>query len=195
VTAVVAAVILGVYGLELAGDGQALCDAYGLVPARPSFGTALTSMWLHDPTNVCHVGGNLATLVLVGSRVERAIGSTRFAAIYLAGGLAGAAMHVVVDPNSTTPLVGCSGSLFAVLAVAAALFGPAMLGFVAVLVVSNILHAFGGPGAAGVSFGAHIGGFVLGVLVVALRGSDQMTSHAVWRRGAHQSASTPNVCR
>ncbi len=66
------------------------------------------------------------------------------------------------------PLVGCSGALFAVLAVAATLYGPAMLAFVAVLVASNILHAFGVSGAEGVSFGDHIGGFAAGALVVVL---------------------------
>jgi membrane associated rhomboid family serine protease len=163
-----AAVIQGVYGLELAGDGQAVCDAYGLVPARPSLVTALTSMWLHDPSTFWHAGGNLATLVLVGSRVERAIGSTRFAAIYFVGGLAGAALHLVVDPTSTVPLVGASGALFAVLAVAAVVFGPGMLAFTVVLALTNIVHAFGAAGPPGVSFGTHLGGFAFGVLVVAL---------------------------
>ena len=77
-------------------------------------------------------------------------------------------MHMVVDPNSTTPLVGCGGALFAELAVAAALFGPAVLAFVVVLALTNIVHAFGAAGPPGVSFGTHLGGFAFGVLVVAL---------------------------
>ena len=42
-TAALAATIVAVYGFELAADGQAVCEAYGLVPARPSIGTALTA--------------------------------------------------------------------------------------------------------------------------------------------------------
>lgn len=109
---------------------------------------------------------NLAVLVLVRSRVERALGSTRFGALFLGRGLAGAALNVVVDPSSTTPLVGDSGALFALLAVAAALFGPGVLAFVAVLVATNILHAFGGPGADGVSFACHLGGFFAGTVAI-----------------------------
>jgi membrane associated rhomboid family serine protease len=168
VTLAVAVAILAVYGLELSGNGLAICEQFGFVSAHPSFGAAVTSLFVHDPASLLHIGGNLAVLVLVGSRLEQAIGSMRFAAIFLAGGLAGAAMHIVVDPTSTVPLVGCSGSLFAVLAVAAALYGPGMLAFVAVLVAINIAHAFGAPGDAGVSFGAHLGGFALGVFLALL---------------------------
>jgi membrane associated rhomboid family serine protease len=160
--------ILAVFAVELAGDGAGLCAVYGFVPAHPSLGTALSSLFVHDAPSWSHIAGNLVVLLLVGSRVEKALGSTRFAALFLAGGLAGAAMHVVVDPNSTTPLVGCSGSLFAVLAVAAALFGPVVLAFIAVLALANILHAFGGPEDAGVSFGAHLRGLFAGFLVVLL---------------------------
>ncbi len=167
-TFALATAILAVYGVELAGDGQALCATYGLVPAHPSFGTALASLFLHDPTGLAHIGGNLVVLILIGSRLERMIGSTRFAALYFAGGLAGAALHIVVDPSSSAPLVGCSGALFAVLAVAAVLFGPAMLVFTSLLVAANVWHAFGGPGEVAVSFGCHIGGFAAGTAVVLL---------------------------
>lgn len=168
VTLALAAAIVAAFGVELAGDGQAFCERFGFVAAHPSLRTALSSLFVHDPSTFVHVGGNLAVLVLIGSRVEQAIGSTRFAALYLAGGLAGTALHVVVDPSSTAPLVGASGSLFAVLAIAAALFGPGMLASTAVLVAMNVAHAFGGPGDAGMSFGAHIGGFTLGVLLALL---------------------------
>jgi membrane associated rhomboid family serine protease len=168
VTAALAVAIVGVFAVELAGNGAEFCARFGLVPARPSLGAALSSLFVHDPSAFAHVAGNVAVLLIVGTLVERAIGSWRFAALFFAGGLAGAALHVVVDPTSTVPLVGCSGALFAVLAVAAALFGPGMLAFTAVLVASNVAHAFGGPGDAGVSFGTHLGGFTLGVLLVLL---------------------------
>jgi membrane associated rhomboid family serine protease len=173
-TAALAGAMVAVFAAELAGDGHAICQRFGFVAARPSFGTALSSLFLHDPENVWHVGGNLALLVLFGVPVERSIGPGRFVALFVAGGLAGTALHVVVEPSSLLSLVGCSGALFAVLAVAAGLYGPPVLVFVGVLVVANVAQAFG-AGADGTSFGAHLGGFVMGVALVAvaqLRGDD-----------------------
>jgi membrane associated rhomboid family serine protease len=167
--------ILAAFAVELAGDGLAICARFGFVAANPSLVSALSSLFLHAPSNWGHVAGNLAVLLLVGSRVEQAIGSARLTGLVLAGGLAGAGLHVVVDPGSLSPLVGCSGALFAVLAVAAALYGAGMLAFVAVLVAINIAHAFGAPGEAAVSFGCHLGGFTMGtalVLLARLRGVD-----------------------
>jgi membrane associated rhomboid family serine protease len=167
-TFALAVTIVATFALELAGDGMGICTRLGFVPARPTAVSALASLFLHDPSGPAHVGGNLAVLLLVGSRVERAIGSTWFAGLYLGGGLAGAALHVVVDSTSTVPLIGASGGLFALLAVAAALFGPALLTFVAVLVVANVWHALGGWGDEGVSFACHLGGFFAGTAAVAV---------------------------
>jgi len=167
-TVALAVAIVATFAVEVTGDGMGLCQRFGFVAANPSVGTALSALFVHDPRGWAHVLGNLVVLVVVGSRVEQAIGSTRVAALFFAGGLAGAALHVVVDPSSTLPLVGCSGSLFALLAVAATLHGPAMLAFTVVLALTNIAHAFGAPGAESVSYGAHLGGFALGVLAVVL---------------------------
>jgi len=160
--------IVAVYGLELAGDGMGLCRSLGFVPADPSVGTALSSLFLHDPSGLTHVGANGLVLAVVGTLVEREVGAWRFAALFVLGGLAGAGLHVVVDPASTTPLVGCSGSLFALLAAAAVLYGPATLVFVVLLATANVVQAFGGPGDAAVSFACHLGGLACGVALVAL---------------------------
>ncbi len=163
VTALLAAAVLGVYGLERVTDGQALCERFGLIPAHPSFKAALTSLFLHDPSSLSHVAGNLAFLVVFGLIVEPAIGSLRFASLFAAAGLGGAALHVFVDPSATTPLVGCSGALYGLLALAGVL-RPRLLGFVFAFVGINVFHAIAG-GAGTVSFGAHLGGFVVGAIV------------------------------
>jgi membrane associated rhomboid family serine protease len=75
-------------------------------------------------------------------------------------------MHVLVGPAATTPLVGASGAIFGVMAVAGAL-RPRLLGFIVAFVGINVFHAFAG-GSGNVSFGCHIGGFVAGFLVVVL---------------------------
>jgi membrane associated rhomboid family serine protease len=169
-TAGLVAANIAAFGLELAGDGQALCETHGLVPNRlvasGDVGPALTAMFLHDPAHYSHIAGNMVFLAVFGAIVERAIGHLRFAALYLAAGVAGAAMHVLVDPTSTVPMVGASGAAFGVLAVGAAL-RPRLLPFVAAYVGINLWYVLTGTGGT-VSAGAHIGGFVAGVLVAAL---------------------------
>jgi membrane associated rhomboid family serine protease len=158
------------YLLELGAGGQAVCYAHGLVPAKfvhsGELGPLVSSLFLHDPAGLAHIAGNMAFLALFGAIVEGALGGLPFLGLYLLAGALGGLMHVLVSPAATEPLVGASGAIFGVMAVAGAL-RPRLLGFVAAFVGINIFHAIAGGGG-NVSFGCHIGGFVAGVLVVAL---------------------------
>lgn len=170
-TALLAASLIGVYGLELALGGASVCASYGFDPAHPTFGAALSSLFLHDPDSLLHLGGNLVFLVVFGSVVEKELGGFRFLALYFAAGLGGAALHGFVSYGSTTPLVGASGALCGLLAVAGAL-RPRLLGFVVAFIGLNVWHAFTGADGT-VSFAAHIGGFVVGaVAAIMLRCGD-----------------------
>jgi membrane associated rhomboid family serine protease len=166
VTAFLAVAISGVYALELVLGGDRVCETYGLTPAHASVETVFSSLFLHDPHSLWHVGGNLAFLLVFGCIVERAIGSLLFLALYVAAGVGGAVLHVLVDPSSTVALVGCSGALFGIMAVAGVL-RPRLLGFVVAFAGINIWHALAG-GTDEVSFGCHIGGFFVGAAVVGL---------------------------
>lgn len=64
------------------------------------------------------------------------------------------------------PLVGCSGSLFALLAVAAVLW-PGLLGFVVAFAGINLFEVLTGTGGS-VAVGVHLGGLACGVVLVAL---------------------------
>lgn len=174
VTALLTVAVAGAYALELAAGGDAVCDTYGFSPAHATVGTALSSLFVHDPSSFAHVGGNLAFLVILGVVVEREIGSLLFTVLFAAAGLGGAALHSFVEP---TTLVGCSGALFGLLAVLGVL-QPRMLGFVVAFVGLNIWHAFfGGGGSA--SFACHIGGFVVGaVFAVCIRFSRNVAVEA-----------------
>jgi len=167
--ALVAANVLA-YRLELASGGQATCEAFGLVPAQFSHGGSLvplaSSMFLHDPASLFHIAGNMAFLALFGAIVEGALGGLPLLTIYLLAGVAGGLFHVAVDPSSVESLVGASGAIFGVLAVAGSI-RPRLMGFVAAFAALNVWNALTGD-SSGVSFGAHIGGFVVGFLVVAL---------------------------
>jgi membrane associated rhomboid family serine protease len=167
--ALVGATVFG-YLLELGAGGQATCAAYRLVPARFVHSGALsplfTSLFLHDPAGLAHIAGNMIFLAFFGALVEGALGGPLFLALYLVAGALGGLMHVLVGPAATTPLVGASGAIFGVMAVAGAL-RPRLLGFIVAFVGINVFHAFAG-GSGNVSFGCHIGGFVAGFLVVVL---------------------------
>jgi membrane associated rhomboid family serine protease len=165
-TALLAATLVGVYGLELALGGSSVCAAYGFEPAHPTLGTAVSSMFLHDPDHLLHLGGNLVFLVVFGTVVEKALGSARFLILYLAAGLGGCALHAFVNYGSTTPLVGASGALFGLLALVGTLRSR-FLGFVLAFVGVEIWHAFSGA-AGSVSFSCHIGGFVVGAFAAML---------------------------
>lgn len=130
----------------------------GLVPAHPTASSLLSSMFLHADS--MHLAGNMAFLLVAGSIVEPELGHLRFLGLYLAAGVVGALVHVLVDPSSTDPLMGASGAVCGLLAVMTVL-RPRTLGFVVALVALNVWYAFSGTGG-NVSFGGHIGGFAVG---------------------------------
>jgi len=177
-------------------DPSRFVSAWGLVPARlvahpgTEAITLFTSMFLHDPTSYLHLGGNMLFLWIFGDNVEDALGSLRFAAFYVACGLAAAAAQILIDPGSPVPMVGASGAISGVLAAYVSLYPRAAI---TVLNPVPILWLFWGlffdlPAwlvileyfgvnlfnalvsvnhrTGGVAFFAHIGGFVAGLFLV-----------------------------
>lgn len=167
VTGLLLAAMFFTYAFELSGDGQAICQAHGFVPARPTAGSALSYAFLHDPGSWLHIGGNAIFLAFFGTLVERVLGAITFALLYLVSGVGAAAMHAMVDPTSATPLVGASGALLGVMA-AAAVIAPRMVGFVGAYAAYNIVSLFVGAGDS-VSVACHVGGFSAGAAFVLLR--------------------------
>ena len=153
------------YGLELTLGGLPVCETHGLIPASftGDLTPIFTSLFLHDPATVYHLAGNMAALLLFGLVVERDLGSLALLAVYGFAGLAGGLLHVAVDPSSTSPLVGASGAIFGVMAVAGAL-RPRLIGFVVGFGAIEVWRALTG-GDVAVSFGCHIGGLAGGVVV------------------------------
>lgn len=163
---------LGAYSLELALGGLPVCEAFGLVPAEYSrtgnMAPIFTALFLHDPATVYHVAGNMTALLLFGAVVERDLGSLAFAATYGLAGLAGGLLYVLVDPGSTSPLVGASGAVFGVMGLSGAL-RPRLLGFVLVMGIWEIGRSITGS-TPGVSAACHLGGLAAGVAAaMALR--------------------------
>jgi membrane associated rhomboid family serine protease len=160
----------------------------------------LTSMFLHG--GWLHLLGNMLFLWIFGNNVEDRLGRARFLAFYVVGGIAAALTQVVIDPQSTIPLVGASGAIAAALGAYIVLFPGArilsllflgffiqvievpaliVLGYWFALQLFSGFAAFGAETAqGGVAFFAHIGGFVMGALVgLVLR----LAGGAAGRRG------------
>jgi membrane associated rhomboid family serine protease len=148
--------------------------------------TIFTSMFLHG--GFMHVGGNMLYLWIFGNNIEDALGHVRFVFFYLISGVAAAYSHAFIDPNSTLPMIGASGAVSGVLGAYLVLFPRArVLTLMPVGVVMQMVRvpalvvlglwfllqflfgffSFGTPGG-GVAWFAHIGGFLVGVVLIRL---------------------------
>jgi membrane associated rhomboid family serine protease len=115
-TLVIIAVNFVVFGLELI-NGDAFVARWSLVPADISAGhnliTILTAMFMH--ASWAHILGNMVFLWAFGPEIEDSMGSWRYLAFYLLGGVAAMGAQVAFDPHSTVPNLGASGAIAAVM--------------------------------------------------------------------------------
>jgi membrane associated rhomboid family serine protease len=85
----------------------------------------VTAMFLHG--NLAHLLGNLLFLWVFGNNVEDRLGHLRFVVFYLVGGAAATVAFVAVDPTESTPLIGASGAIAAILGAYLLLFPRAQV--------------------------------------------------------------------
>ena len=148
----------------------------GYAPGAPLWLTPLTATLVH--IGWIHLLFNLLFLLFCGRAVEGVLGPIAIVMLYVLGAFAAAAGQFAFDPHSTTPMVGASGAISAVLGAYAMLFGrnkvrvksptlalwlhalwlmAAWIGLQLGLgIVSRQLDV-------GVAIGAHIGGFLVGI--------------------------------
>jgi len=104
------------FAVELNG-GDAVVLRWSVVPADVSAGhhliTILTAMFMHASWS--HILGNMIFLWAFGPEIEDAMGSGRYLAFYIAGGIVAAFAQVVANPGSTVPCLGASGAIAAVM--------------------------------------------------------------------------------
>ena len=89
---------------------------WGLKPSELSFSRLVTSMFVH--AGVLHLFANMYLLYIFGLPVEKRLGPMAFLLLYLFGGFAADFLYVYVTSptlESSIPLVGASGALFAVM--------------------------------------------------------------------------------
>jgi membrane associated rhomboid family serine protease len=143
--------------------------------------TPLTATLVHG--GIAHLGFNLLMFVYCGRQTERATGAWGLAILYGVGAYAAAAAQYAFDPDSASPMIGASGAISAVVAAYALLYGerraqpigpiPGDVVHVAWLAAAWIgiqlligYAGFGeGVGTGPIAIGAHIGGFVAGLVL------------------------------
>lgn len=152
----------------------------------PQLSNVITSMFLHG--SWMHLIGNMWFLWLFGNNIEDSMTRPRYVAFYLLCGLGAALLQVVTEPASGVPMVGASGAISGVMGAYLILYPqvrvftlvplgffitslalPAwvMLLYWALLQFVGGFSRIGGEGG-GVAFWAHVGGFVVGLVLVKL---------------------------
>jgi len=160
---------------------------YGYRPADASLVTLFSSLFLH--ASWFHLIGNMIYLWIFGNNVEIRLGPLGFLAAYLASGIVATLFFSLFVPGSEAPMIGASGAISGVLGCYFVWFprnqvkvfiflfpfivdiflipAPIVLGLY--LVVDNLLPFLINAGSSGgVAHGAHIGGFIAGVVIAGI---------------------------
>jgi membrane associated rhomboid family serine protease len=169
---------------DLVDPQRFTCGAAHFPRRQPStWITPFTAMFMHG--GLLHLGGNMLFLWIFGNNVEDSMGRVRFVLFYVLGGLVAFGLQTAVDPNSAIPTLGASGAIAAVLGGYILLYPRARVLTVifivlfftiveipALLVLGGwfLLQVFDAgnaqPGAGGVAYFAHIGGFLFGLALI-----------------------------
>ena len=188
--------VIFVYEVSLGPELEALFGSYGLIPTRffqllanhPSDVVNIgfpffSSMFLHG--GWAHFIGNMWFLWIFGDNVEDRMGHGRYIFFYLLMGIGAGAVHLAFNTDSSVPTIGASGAISGVMGAYLMLYPggrvttyippffflavPAFLFLILWMVLQTFqgLASLGLPSSAGgVAWWAHIGGFVLGAVLV-----------------------------
>ncbi len=157
---------------------------WGFRAADPSLATLFTAMFLH--AGFLHLLGNMLFLWICGDNVEHRLGRARFLAVYAGTGIAATAFQTLLSGRTDPPLLGASGAIYGLAGLYVVWFprnrvrlwvmvfpffmnvvrisARAVLAFF--VLVQNVLPFLvsAGVGAGGDAHGAHLGGFLVGLL-------------------------------
>lgn len=122
----------------------------------------LTSMFLHG--SVTHILFNMLSLWWIGGPLEAALGRARYLALYFVSGLAGSALtYLLADPTQAS--LGASGAIFGLFGATGVLMRHLKYDMrpLIILLVINLVFTFSPM--FNISWEAHVGGLVGGVLI------------------------------
>lgn len=162
-------------------------NAPGLQPTPiPVYLTLITSMFMHG--SIAHIFGNMIFLLIFGDNIENRIGHLRYLIFYLLVGILASLAQVFVsfllNSNLLIPSLGASGAISGVLGAYLLLFPrrrvrvimfyqllevPAIVA-IGIWFLFQVINGIGllGSDGGGVAYGAHIGGFIAGLLLIKL---------------------------
>ena len=145
--------------------------------------TLITSMFMHG--GFMHLIGNMLYLWIFADNIEDELGPVKFICFYLLSGIAAALTQVFLNTQSTIPMIGASGAIGGVLGAyivnhpKAKVIVLIPLGFFSQIVKIPALYVLGfwfilqfinsslsSSEGGGVAYGAHIGGFIFGVVAI-----------------------------
>jgi membrane associated rhomboid family serine protease len=173
-----------------AGQALGFTPAYFLAGGTPyvflswvPFSVTLIS-YLFVHAGWLHLLGNMLCLWVFGDEVEGALGRPGFIVFYLLCGMIAALAQAALQPESAAPVVGASGAISGLFGACLVLRPGAYLNLrLPIFIVWDavrvpayavlafwfglqVLYDLAGSGyGGGVAFGAHIGGFIAGVLL------------------------------
>jgi membrane associated rhomboid family serine protease len=141
-------------------------DGRGLAIASGEWWRLVTPVVLH--ASILHIGLNAYALYLFGPPLERWLGRTRFAVLFVAAGFGGGvASYLFGVPNQVG--VGASGAIFGVFGASIVLAHKLHYDLRPLLALLAI-NMFIGIYSAGIDWHAHLGGLVVGAFLGAVLG-------------------------
>ena len=160
---------------------------YDISSPIPTWMTLFISMFIHG--DWLHFAGNMLFLWVFGDNIEDRFGHLRYLLFCLAAGVAASWLQIATDTASQVPIIGASGAIAGVLGAYIVLFPRSRISTAVIFFIITVvripaffligfwflLQFVGGVGSLGtsaqgesVAYWAHIGGFVLGVLVALI---------------------------
>ncbi len=137
----------------------------------------VTSMFTH--VEPLHIGFNMLALWILGPQLEMVLGRVRFTALYLLSGLVGSATVYWIGPEYS-PTLGASGAIFGLMAALLVVANKAKADVSQLLVwigINAALTFF----ASGISWQAHVGGFVSGLVLAGVLAYAPRPHRTAWQ--------------
>ena len=189
---IAANVAMFLWELSLGPNLQRALYVVAFVPQRFNVVSIFVSMFLHG--GFLHIASNMLYLWIFGDNIEDRLGHGRYLFFYLLCGVGATLTHFFFNPGSNVPTIGASGAIAGVLGAYLVLYPKQRVStlipiffFIIIREIPAIfllgfwfvLQLFAGVGSLGVSqadvgggvaYFAHIGGFVLGMILIVVMG-------------------------
>jgi membrane associated rhomboid family serine protease len=154
--------------------------------------TIFTSMFMHG--GLLHLISNMLYLWIFGNNIEDRLGYVKFILFYMLCGIGAAYSHALAAPSSMVPMIGASGAVSGILGAYLILYPKAkvqtliilgfyirvvrlpaavVIGFWIIIQFINGLLSKSIASQGGVAWFAHIGGFLLGIVLLKLLSGKQ----------------------